>query len=156
MLVAGIGRYIHKTLREKCQALKTLEKGESTKDVGAKYNVPKNTLSAWVKNKEELFDALEKRTNVKRQKLKSDNHELMDQAICNWFLNMRNQNVPLSASMISASRLSGFRWLAANDAGRKEIMYHSRLFPGSRNLSHQRWLMCDQKRPFQLFCQTMT
>ena len=45
MLVAGKRKYTHKTLREKCQALKDLEKGESNKDVAAKYNVPKNTLS---------------------------------------------------------------------------------------------------------------
>ena len=61
MLVAGKRKYTHKILREKCQALKDLEKGES--------------------NKEKRFDALKKGTNVKRQKLKSDNHELVDQAI---------------------------------------------------------------------------
>ena len=43
----------------------------------------KNTLSTWVKNKEKLFDALKKGTNVKRQKLKSGNHELVDYAIFN-------------------------------------------------------------------------
>ena len=32
--------------------------------------------------------------------MKSGNHELVDQAIFNWFLNMRNQNVLLSAFMI--------------------------------------------------------
>ena len=98
-LVTGKQKYNQKTLHEKCQALKDLDKGESNKDVAAKYNVPKNTLSTWVKNKEKL-DALKKETNVKRQKLKSDNHELVDQAIFNWFLNMQSQNVPLSASMI--------------------------------------------------------
>ena len=77
-----------------------MEKGESNKDVAAKYNVHKNTFSTWVKNKEKFFDALKKGTNVKRQKLKSGNHELVDQAIFNWFLNMRSQNVPLSASII--------------------------------------------------------
>ena len=69
------------TLREKCQALKDLQKGESNKDVAAKYNVPKNTLSTWVKKKQKIFDALKKGTNVKRQKLKSGNHELVDQGI---------------------------------------------------------------------------
>ena len=44
MLVAGKRKYPHKTLCEKCQALKDLEKGESNKDVAAKCNVPKNTL----------------------------------------------------------------------------------------------------------------
>ena len=93
-------KYTHKTLREKFQAFKDLEKGESNKDVVAKYNVPKNTLSTCVKNKEKLFDALKKGTNVKRQKLKSGNHGLVEQAVFNWFLNIRSQNVPLSASMI--------------------------------------------------------
>ena len=100
MLVAGKRKYTHKTLREKCQALKDLEKGESSKDVAAKYNLPKNTLSTWVKNKGKLFNALKKRTNVKRQKLKSGNDELVDQTIFNWFLNIRSQNVPLSSSRI--------------------------------------------------------
>ena len=66
ILVAGKRKYTHKTLREKYQALKDLEKGESNKDVAAKYNVPKNTLSTWVKNKEKPFDALKRRTNVRR------------------------------------------------------------------------------------------
>ena len=57
-------KFTDKTLREKSQALKDLEKGESNKNVAAKYNVPKNTLSTWVKNKEKLFDALKKGTNV--------------------------------------------------------------------------------------------
>ena len=52
MLVAGKGRCDYKTLREKCQALKDLEKGISNKDVAANYGVPNNTLSTWVKNKE--------------------------------------------------------------------------------------------------------
>ena len=100
LLVKGKRKYTHKTLREKCKTLKDLEKGKRNKDVAAKYNVPKDTLSTWVKNKEKLFDALKKGTNVRRQKLKSGNHELADQAIFNWFLNMRSQNVSLSASMI--------------------------------------------------------
>ena len=100
IFAAGKRKYTHKTLCEKCQAFKDLEEGESKKNVAAKYNVPMNTLSTWIKNKEKFFDALKKGINVKRQKLKSANHELVDQAIFNWFLNIRSQNVPLSASMI--------------------------------------------------------
>ena len=55
-----------------------MEKGESNKDVAGKYNVPKNTLLTWVKNKEKLFDALKMGTNIKRKKLKSGNYELVD------------------------------------------------------------------------------
>ena len=70
------------------------------KNATAKYNVPKNILPTWVKNKEKRFNAVKKGTNVKIKKFKSDNHELVDQAILNWFLNIRSQNVPLSASMV--------------------------------------------------------
>ena len=44
LVVAEKRKYIHKTLLEKCQALKDLEKGVSNKDVGAKYGVPKKTF----------------------------------------------------------------------------------------------------------------
>ena len=60
ILVAAKQKYTHKTLREKCQPLKDLEKGESNKNVAAKYNVLKNTLSTWVRNKGKLFDALKR------------------------------------------------------------------------------------------------
>ena len=41
--------------------LNDLEKGMSNKDVAAKYGVPKNNLSTWVKNKEETFKFTRKR-----------------------------------------------------------------------------------------------
>ena len=142
-----------------------MEKGESNKDVAGKYNVPKNTLLTWVKNKEKLFDALKMGTNIKRKKLKSGNYELVDQDIFNWFLNMRSQNVPSSASTIQKRAVTlvkelntenfqasdGWlrRWNERNNLSFKTVSE-------SRNLSHQRWLMHGRKRPFQLFCQTMT
>ena len=55
MLVTVKQKYTHKTLHEKCQVLKDLEKGESNKDVVAKCNVPKNTLSTSVKNKKNFL-----------------------------------------------------------------------------------------------------
>ena len=58
-----------KTLGEKCQALRELEKGLSNKDVAQKYGVPKNTISTWIKNKSKYFPALEQSSN-KRKKLK--------------------------------------------------------------------------------------
>ena len=69
-------------------------------DVPAKYGVPKNTLSAWVKNKEKLLDSLEKGNNIKRQKLRTGNFEIVDKVIFNLFLSIRSQNVSLLAAMI--------------------------------------------------------
>ena len=77
-MIAKKRKYVYKTLREKCESLKDLEKGLSNKDVTAKYGVPKNILSTWVKSKEKLFAALEKGNNVKRQKLRTRDHETLD------------------------------------------------------------------------------
>ena len=113
MLIAHRRKYVHKTLRGKCQSLKDLEKGLSNKDVAAKYGVPKNTLSTWVESKEKLFAALEKGNNVKRQNLRTRDIK--------WFLSLRSQNVPLSGAIIQekagqyAKELSiGFWWLVTS------------------------------------------
>ena len=53
----------NKSLAEKCKALKDLENGLSNKDVAARYGVPRNTVSIWVKNKHKLTASLEKKGN---------------------------------------------------------------------------------------------
>ena len=100
MFIAQKRKYVHKILRKKCQSLKDLEKGLSNKDVAAKYCVPKNNLSTWVKSKEKLFAALEKGNNVKRQKLRTWHHETLETAVFKWFLSLRRQNVPLFGALI--------------------------------------------------------
>ena len=54
-------RLNNKSIGVKCKALKDLEKGMTNKDVAAKFGVPKNTLSKWVKNKPKLTTSLEKK-----------------------------------------------------------------------------------------------
>ena len=44
----------NKSFFEKCKALKDLENGMSHKDVAAKYGVPRNLVSTWVKSKHKL------------------------------------------------------------------------------------------------------
>ena len=48
-----------KSLGEKCQALRDLEKDLSNRDAAERYGVPRNTISTWVKNKSKYFAALE-------------------------------------------------------------------------------------------------
>ena len=62
---------------EKCLALRDLEKSLSNKDVAEKQSVPRNTISAWVKNKSKYFAALERSSN-NRKKLRSSDYERVD------------------------------------------------------------------------------
>ena len=66
-----------KSLDEKFQALRELEKGLSNKDIAEKYSVPRNTISTWIKNKSKYFAALEQSSN-KRKKLKYSDYERVD------------------------------------------------------------------------------
>ena len=75
MLVAQKRKHVHKTLQEKCHALKDIEKGLPNRDVATKYGVPKNTISTWIKNKDKILSSLEKGQNVKRQKIHAGAHE---------------------------------------------------------------------------------
>ena len=92
MLIAQKRKYVYETLRKKCQSLNDLEKGLSNKDVAAKYGVPKNTLSTWVKSKEKLFAALEKGHNVKRQKLRTGDHETLNTDVFKWFCDVKTSH----------------------------------------------------------------
>ena len=58
------------------------------------------------KNKEKLLDSLEKGNNIKRQKLRTGNFEMVGKAVFNWFLSVRNQNVPLSAAITQEKALT--------------------------------------------------
>ena len=81
MLVAK-RKHAHKTLKEKCQALKDLESSSLSKsEVAAKYGIPRNTLSTWIKNKQKILSALEQGSNPKRQKLRHADHENLDKAV---------------------------------------------------------------------------
>ena len=78
----------------------------SNKDVVARYSVPRNTLSTWVKNQEKLSDSLGKGINIKRQKLRIGNLEMVEKAIFSCFLTMQFQNVSLSAAIIQEKALT--------------------------------------------------
>ena len=70
------------TVEKKCKALKDLENSMRNKDVSEKYDVPKNTVSMWLKNKENILSDLEKsRTIPKRKKMNSGGYEDVDKAI---------------------------------------------------------------------------
>ncbi len=88
----------NKTLKEKYEALKALEKGASNKSVAEKYNIPKNTLSTWVKNKRKIFDHFQS-GNPKRKKARGANHENVDKAMFQWFLSVKSQNIPVGGSV---------------------------------------------------------
>ena len=80
-------KYTTKTLREKGNALKDIERGISNKYIANKYVVVKNsTLSTRIKNKDTLIAVYESGSNPKGKKLRTAEHEKVEQAVLNCFL----------------------------------------------------------------------
>ena len=88
-----------KTLVEKCNILREIEKGMTNKDASKKFGVPKNTISTWKKNSDKLFDALEKSSHSLK-KLRGCDYEEIDQALYKWFILQRSQNVPVDGGLL--------------------------------------------------------
>ena len=89
-----------KTLKEKYKAIKKIESGCPNKNVAADYDIPPNTLSTWLKSKDEIVKAFEGGASSKMQRLKPCGNENLDQALYIWFVQMRQQGVPVSGPVL--------------------------------------------------------
>ena len=103
-----------KNLNEKCKALRDLEIGLSNKKVAAKYGVPKNTVSIWVKNKAKLFIAL-KQCSDKRKKLRESDYKRVDNVVFRWLLSERSQDIPIDGIFIKEKALQYAKELGFNE-----------------------------------------
>ena len=82
-----------KSVKDKYSALKEVEDGKTKSQVAAKYGIPKNTLSTWLKNKDKIFEAMKKGSNSKCQPLRHGTFANLDQAMFKWLLVVRSRDV---------------------------------------------------------------
>ena len=75
-----------RSIKDKYSALKEVEDEKTKSQVAAKYGIPKNTLSTWLKNKDKVFEAKKKGSNSKRQRLRQGTFSNLDQAMFKWLL----------------------------------------------------------------------
>ena len=99
-------RLNNKPISVKCKALKDLEKGMTNNDVAAKYGVPKNTLSTWVKNKHKLTTSLEKKgMSSSRKTTRCGSYDQIDKAVFHWFVGKRSQKVLIDGIILKEKAL---------------------------------------------------
>ena len=88
-----------KTLKEKCDILTHIEKDLSNKEAADKFDMPKNTISTWIKNKEKFFKHLKKVLQALRS------HVVVNKALFERFVLQRSQNIPIDRSVIQGKGL---------------------------------------------------
>ena len=81
-----------KSYKIKYISLKEIEKGTPRKDVPRMFEVPKNTLSTWKKNKEKIYENYERRA-------KPQKYEAVNKAVMKRLLIMRSDNIPINEPM---------------------------------------------------------
>ena len=105
-LAAGTKRgHNEKTLKVKYDALIQLERGMSNKDVERNFNVARNTLSTWKKNKEEIIAAFKSSGGTKRQRINKGRYEDVNVACYRWLFIQRSTNIPINGQILKEKAL---------------------------------------------------
>ena len=90
-----------KSIKERYAALKEVEEGSSKSQVAMKYGIPKNTLSTWIKTKENIFESMKTQgKKSKRRRLKQGTFANLDDLIFKWLLTVRSRTIVVSASVL--------------------------------------------------------
>ena len=86
-------------------ALMELERGISNKAASKKFNVPKNTLSAWKKNRDKIVTAFKSSGGTRRQRIKEGTYEQVNLACYKWLLVQRSENTPVNGKVLQEKAL---------------------------------------------------
>ena len=97
----GVKRKLEsKTLEEKYRAILEVEKGQKSKtEIAKMFNVPKNTLSGWVKKAESIKKGFEK-FGPKRRNMRNGEFEDLEKVLLKWFKQMRDRDIPISGPLL--------------------------------------------------------
>ena len=89
-----------KTLEEKYAAIIEVEKGQKTKtEIAKMFNIPKNTLTGWVKKADTIKEGYAK-FGPKRRVMRLGQFDDLETALLKWFSAMRDRNIPLSGPLL--------------------------------------------------------
>ena len=104
------------SIAEKYKLIKEVNIGNSCASVAKTHNIPKQTLSNWLKKKKQVYESIDsKSSTMKRQRFRGLPYENLDKTCYKWLVNTRGQNIPISATMLKTKALFFARELGCND-----------------------------------------
>ena len=105
-----------KSITEKYKILKEVGKGNSCAFVAKKRNIPKQTLSNWLKKKSHIHESVDSNSStMKRQRFRGSPYENIDEACYKWLVNTRYRSIPISATVPKTKSLYFAKELGCND-----------------------------------------
>lgn len=94
------------TIEEKGAIICRLENGESNSCLAKEFGVGHSTISMIFKNKNRIKQSFNSNV-LKPKRLRKSRQENVDQALIQWFNNMRNKGIPVSGPMLQ-EKANGF------------------------------------------------
>ena len=95
------------SLVEKYEAITDLESGLKPSKVAEKYDVPRNTISTWLKKKGEIKSAFKSsEVSSKRKNMRIGQNGNLEKALFSWFKKMRTNNLPVNGTVVKEKAIS--------------------------------------------------
>ena len=105
-----------KSITEKYKILKEVDKGNSCAFVAKKHNIPKQTLSNWLRKKKQIYESLDSNSStMKHQRFRGSPCENIDETFYKWLVNARGRNILISATVLQTKALYFTKELGCND-----------------------------------------
>ena len=95
------------SLGEKHKAITDLESGLKPSKVAEKYNVPGNTISTWLKKKEEIKSAFKSgEVSSKRKNMRIGQNDNLEKALFSCFKKMRTNNLLVNGTVVEEEEVA--------------------------------------------------
>ena len=89
-----------KSITKKYKIFKEVDKDSSCVLVAKKNNIPKQTLSNWLKKKKQIHESVDANSStMTKQRFRGSPNKNLDEASHKWLVNAWGQNIPISATM---------------------------------------------------------
>lgn len=88
------------TLEKKAAIIKLIEQGRTQVDVAKEFNVSKQTLSDYVKNKEKILSAVDQSHCKGKKNDRKGQHPILEEALQLWLRGVVTKNLPVSGNLL--------------------------------------------------------
>ena len=88
------------SLGEKYKAITEVESGIKPSKVAEKYDVPRNTVSTWLKKKEIKNAFKSDEVSSKRKNMRIGQNDDLEKALFSWLKKMRANNLPVNGTVV--------------------------------------------------------
>lgn len=86
---------------DKMDAILSVDKGEKKSDIAKRLEIPLNTLSTWIKNKDKIFATYDE-SSPDRKRQRTSTYADVEQALLIWFTKARSNSVAVTGPILIA------------------------------------------------------